>query len=222
MKEVRTPPLNLDAKHFGEEEHDFTEDEREKLWKHTWYHDVWLNKASVYAKFGATVRFYEKATAKNSEGRPHVTTQTEAFAELVRNNCESKWNAVFNLRKNDDKTGKTKIPKYKKDDKSTHQYHATKWTDPRAGPKKGGGWKGSWASVWAATVKDFRAFRAEDKRNGELFYHFGLKLVRHTNHVSHVTYRESRKRKRNNVDEEVIEDDVDDCGDDFEDSDIEE
>ena len=222
MIQIRELTTKVDEKQKEETEHKFTNDELEAFWMLTWYHDVWLNKGSVYAKYGNTVRFYEPCNAKNEEGRYHVTTQTEAFAELVRNNCEDKWNAVFKLRKNDDKRNKTPIPKFNKNKPDTHVYHTTKWTDPKSGPKKGGGWKGNWATIWRATVINFKEFRAEQKKVDNLFYALGLKLVRQTNNVAHASYEASRKRKRPTVDEPVFVDEpVDDCGDDFAESDCE-
>ena len=222
MIHIRELAAMVEEKHKEQPDLKFTKEELEALWMLTWYHDVWLNKASVYAKYGNTVRFYEPCNVKNREGRYHITIQTEAFAELVRNNCEDKWNAVFKLRRNDDKRNKTAIPKFNKNKPETHVYHTTKWTDPKSGPKKGGGWKGNWATVWRTTVINFKDFRTEQRKVNNLFYVLGLKLVRQTNDVAHESYEASRKRKRTIVEEpKILDEPVDDCGDDFDESDCE-
>ena len=71
------------------------------------------------------------------EGKvPHITQESEAFGLLTIKNAYKKWEAVIPKKIED---SDWVVPKYDKDDVSTHRYHDTLWSDGRNGQVKGGG-----------------------------------------------------------------------------------
>ena len=106
-----------------------------------WWCDNYLVAAGGELTYGKTVRYYKHLAATvEVKGKKMVLveTTTEAYGMLVYDNCHDKWKEIFAKRVTDPDF---KVPKYSKDDASTHKYNVTKHTDPQGG--KNAGWKDS-------------------------------------------------------------------------------
>ena len=98
-----------------------------------WYVDVYLPAAAGEGNYGATKRRYKMAIEKmeiRGKQRVLVESMTEAYGWLILDNCNSKWE---NFLKEFSKNSSFKIPKYNKDDESTHPFHVTKYSEAHAG-----------------------------------------------------------------------------------------
>ena len=122
----------------------------------TWYLDVFMPKAVGLEFWGELIRPYRLMTdTEVVEGDPSgkkkvlVTVTSEAFGLLVYHNCRDKWVADYKYKKEHGK--KAQVPKYNKDDVSTHK-HVNKWSNSNSGSVVGGGWH-------PAALKKFNALK---------------------------------------------------------------
>ncbi len=162
-----------------------------------WWCDNYLVAAGGELTYGKTVRYYKHlAEAVEVKGKKFVLveTTTEAYGMLVYDNCHGKWNEIFAERVKDPGF---KIPKYSKEDASTHKYNVTKHTDPQGG--KNAGWKDSGREALNAFKKQLKDFRANDRKNGYPLLKKALQWLREENGITEESYmpkRRGAKRKR--------------------------
>ena len=112
----------------------------------TWYADNYLEKAAGLEFWGQSIRPFSYLTDKAEvPGDPTkvkkvlVTVTSEAFGRLVYANSRNKWLLDMKYKK---LNGKTKVPKYNKNDPTTEAFkdHVNKWTSSQTGQVQGGGW----------------------------------------------------------------------------------
>lgn len=91
-----------------------------------------------------------------------VPVTSEAFGQVMYKNCRRKWIAVWNYRKTHGP--KAKIPKYSKEDQSTHKFEGL-WSNPRSGQVEGGGWNSDGLEYLMARMEAIKDVREADKVN---------------------------------------------------------
>lgn len=171
-----------------------------------WWCDNYLVAAGGELTYGKTVRYYKHlADVVEVKGKKFVLveTTTEAYGMLVYDNCHDKWETIFAERVKDPGF---KVPKYSKEDRSTHKYNVTKHTDPQGG--KNAGWKESGRKALNDFKKQLKDFRAKDRKNGYPLLKKALQWLREENGIteaSHIPKRRGAKRKRQaTVDKDVV------------------
>jgi hypothetical protein len=157
-----------------------------------WYMDCLL-PAAAGASFDRTKRPYYRPTQTlplYGKNRVIVESTTEAFGWLLVENCQKKWEAIFpEWKKNSD----WKIPKYRKDDRSTHPFHVTTFTEPTGG--QGVGWKPEARSALEKYKKEIHDFRTKDNKTKWKILNFCKDLIR-KHHGITASSPASKKRKR--------------------------
>ena len=188
-------------------------DENHKDYNHKvefllWYVDVYL-PATAGENYGGTKRRYKMAVDRmeiRGKQRVLVESATEAYGWLLLDNCHSKWKAFLEEYT---KNTSFKIPNYNKDDKSTHPFHVTKYSEAHAG--QGKGWKSSALLVLDKYRKAIVKFREEDHKNAWKMHSFALDLIRNHHGVTvdepPTRKNKGRKRKARELVEEEEEDD---------------
>ena len=111
---------------------------------------------------------------------PMLTVSCEAFGLVLVRNCWDKWVEIVPQKAKDHNWP---IPKWNKDDKDTHKYYKTLWSDGRNGQKKGQGWSPEGYEALNQEMDKLTKFRAEQKKEKFAKYLAVLKLVRTTNEV---------------------------------------
>jgi hypothetical protein len=158
------------------DETDATYDKKRRLL--TWYANDWLVKCAGYEHYGPTVRPFKLAvSSKKLDGIrvPIVAMESEAFGRLMFENCRDKWiHIVPEKIKND----KWEIPSFDKKDKTTHKYHHTKYSDKNARQVKGAGWSPQAFDDLSQYITDVKAFRKEDRGNGNAIHKLCKDLIR--------------------------------------------
>lgn len=164
------------------------------------YVDSFLAQAAGFDDFGPSVRYYKMAVDKielkewgMDEMHVAVTSPTEAFALLMYNNCEAKWKAVLEWRKNNKKR---KLPTFKKEDPRTHVYHCAKWSDSKTGQVKGGGWAPESVDCFNKYLLQVEKFRRRDGRKRHAMHKYALNMIRDTYEVTATSHSNKRKRAR--------------------------
>ena len=135
---------------------------------------------------------YEKTKIKG----PMLTVSCEAFGLVLVRNCWDKWTKIVPQKAVDDKWP---IPKWNKDDKTTHDYHKTLWSDGRNGQKKAQGWSPEGYEALNQEMDKLLKFRDADMKAGWARHKAVLKLVRATNQIPDGEKEppvKGRKRKR--------------------------
>jgi hypothetical protein len=88
-----------------------------------------------------------------------------------------------------------KVPKYSKDDESTHPFHKTKFTEPTGG--QGVGWKPEARVEFTKHKKAIMAFRVQDAKKGWKVLNLCKELIRQKHHITaQLPAPKGRKRKR--------------------------
>ena len=159
-----------------------------------WYMDCFL-PAAAGSSWGPLKRPYYLPTKKfelYGKDRILVETATEAFGWLIVQNCFDKWKMNFPLQKNDPDW---KVPKYSKDDESTHPFHKTKFTEPTGG--QGVGWKPEARVEFTNHKKAIMHFRVQDAKKGWKVLNLCKELIRQKHHITApLPTPKGRKRKR--------------------------
>ena len=166
-----------------------------------WYYDVWLVALAGLDMFGDHERCYKRATKASSiryNGNliPLVTIEAEAFGLLMLQNCYPKWQHIVPMKA---KHGSNwAVPKLNKNTPETKKYHATLWSDPKAGKDQGGGWDPVAYESFKGHIQAVQKMRQLDKKNKHAIHEMCLKFVRAKHNVTDVEYvpKSSRKRKR--------------------------
>ena len=109
-----------------------------------------------------------------------VTLSSEAFGLVLVKNCWDKWTEIVPEKARDDKWP---IPKWNKEDDTTHKYHCTLWSDGRNGQKKGQGWTPEGYEALNKAMEDMQKFRTQQKTAKWAQYKAVLKLVRTKNEI---------------------------------------
>ena len=107
-------------------------------------------------------------------------------------NAHDKWHHILPKKCKDPDW---EAPKYDKDNKDTHKYHATLWSDGRNGQVKGGGWAPEAYDELNAYIKKIHDFRKEDKANDWRVNKAFLALVRAKHNITADKPGNKRKRK---------------------------
>ena len=133
-----------------------------------------------------------------------VESMTEAYGWLLLDNCHSKWKAYLEAYS---ANSKFKIPNYDKDNKDTHPFHVTKYSEAHAG--QGKGWKPAAFVALDKYKKAIVQFRADDHKNGWKMHRLALRLIREKHGVTSDAppTKKNRKRKARELVEEEEEED---------------
>ena len=162
-----------------------------------WYMDVWMPAIAGESNFGKQLRGYKMAierTMIHGKKRILVESSCEAFGWLLLENCYTKWNLIVTKKKENPQFA---IPKYKKDDPSTHPYSVCKYSDSRGG--QGVGWKPAARPALEGHVELIKKIRAADKENNWKVNRLALKLIREKYNIldkEYVSTRSKKKRKK--------------------------
>lgn len=174
-----------------------------------WYVDIYLPAAAGETNFGNSKRRYYKIVDKaeiKGKQRVLVESASEAFGLLLLENCYKKWDA---LCKEKAKNARFKVPKYNKDDPTTHMFHDTKFSEVHGG--QGKGWSDKGRAAFEKYKQAIKDFRAKDKKVGWKIHQFCLDLIRkeHGITATEPPGRKSRKRKAVAIEkaEDIEEDD---------------
>ena len=163
-----------------------------------WYCDYFLPAAAGLTHYGPTVRYYQRATRGTTiQGFPiaHVPLESEAFALFLFENCLPKWAHI--VPKKADEGLDWTIPKYNKDDKTTHKHHLTVWSDGRSGQVEHGGWKDGALEAYGNYMQKISDFRKEDKLNDWKVHNLCLDFLREENDIVRLDASNKKKRLRN-------------------------
>ena len=123
------------------------------------------------------------------------------MALVVWDNCVEKWRKQFAALAQD---SNFKVPKYKKDDKTTHAWHKTKWSDAYSGSIKNGGWhKGA-----LVALNDFKKSIVDLRKADRRIFTKARQLIRAKNNIAeHVTHHSQKKRGRSTT-KKIQEEDI--------------
>ena len=154
----------------------------------TWYLDSFLPKAVGLEFWGDLIRPYRLMTDTelvegdvSGKKKVLVTVTSEAFGLLVYHNCQDKWVADYKCKKKHDK--KAVVPKFKKEDVSTHA-HVNKWSNSNSGSVVGGGWHPDALKKFNALKDHVKAFREVEKDSGNLKMEYGRNLIMAANDIN--------------------------------------
>ena len=136
----------------------------------TWCATDYLSMAVGVETWGLTQKCTKLLTDKvkledDNSGKEKVlvTVTSEAFGQVMFKNCRKKWLAVWKYKKAHG--AKAKVPKYDKDDITTHDYEGL-WSNPRSGQVEGGGWNMDGLQCLMDRMQAISAVRAADQENG--------------------------------------------------------
>ena len=116
-----------------------------------------------------------------TEDKDLLTVSSEAFGLLVCHNCRDKWVADYNYKKKHGK--KAVVPKFKKEDVSTHA-HVNKWSNSNSGSVVGGGWHPDALKKFNALKDHVKAFLEVEKDSGNLKMEYGRNLIMAANDIN--------------------------------------
>lgn len=154
----------------------------------TWYLNSFLPKAVGLEFWGENIRPFNLMTDTalvegdlSGKKKVLVTVTSEAFGLLVYHNCRDKWVADYKYKQQHGK--KASIPKYEKDEPSTH-VHVNKWSNSRSGSAVGGGWHVDALKKFNALKAQIKAFREGEAANGNQKMEYGKNLVMAANDIN--------------------------------------
>lgn len=169
----------------------------------TWYLDSYLPFAVGLEFWGPNIRPFHLLSDKIMvDGDPSgkekvlVTVTSEAFGQLVYANCRDKWMHEFNYKKG--KRKGAKVPKFDKQDKSTHVYQ-NRWSSSRTGQLVGGGWAPEALNYFNLAIERLQKVREEEKKTGNQRFEIGQTLVQAINNTKlerDSSSEGSKKRKK--------------------------
>ena len=169
----------------------------------TWYLDSYLPFAVGLEFWGPNIRPFHLLSDKIMvDGDPSgkekvlVTVTSEAFGQLVYANCRDKWMHEFNYKKG--KRKGAKVPKFDKQDKSTHVYQ-NRWSSSRTGQLVGGGWAPEALNYFNLAIERLQKVREEEKKTGNQQFKIGRTLVQAINNTKlerDSSSEGSKKRKK--------------------------
>lgn len=169
----------------------------------TWYLDSYLPFAVGLEFWGPNIRPFHLLSDKIMvDGDPSgkekvlVTVTSEAFGQLVYANCRDKWMHEFNYKKG--KRKGAKVPKFDKQDKSTHVYQ-NRWSSSRTGQLVGGGWAPEALNYFNLAIERLQKVREEEKKTGNQRFEIGRTLVQAINNTKlerDSSSEGSKKRKK--------------------------
>lgn len=162
-----------------------------------WYQDRWLVAFAGNDFFKGPIRHIKMAVESvEVEGTKQqcVPKEAEAMGLLMLHNCYKKWKEVCPVKL---ANPRWEAPNFDPDDKSTHKWHATEWTDPRSGQVQGGGWKPEAYKQFNAYVVKVKNLRAQDKKNNWKLYKRANQVLNELTDAK----KKSNKRKRQPVKE---------------------
>ena len=134
-----------------------------------WYATEYLAMAVGVETWGPVQKCTKLLTDKvmleddnSGKAKVLVPVTSEAFGQVMFKNCRTKWIAVWTYKKAQGSSAT--VPKYVKDDKTTHQYEAL-WSNPRSGQSEGGGWNMEGLKYLMERMEVISAVKAVDKEN---------------------------------------------------------
>jgi len=165
-----------------------------------WYSDKFLPYAAGCEHYGTTVRQYQMAvehkTLEDGTTRdkyPNVSIPSEGFALTMYDNSHDKWIAIFKWHDEHGWGKGVKLPKYDKNDTTTHALHKNKWSDSKSG--KGSGWHPDAGKAFHGYCKTIQMLRKADRKVGWKKYAHALNLIRDHHEVTATSYSKKRRRK---------------------------
>ena len=169
----------------------------------TWYLDSYLPFAVGLEFWGPNIRPFHLLSDKIMvDGDPSgkekvlVTVTSKAFGQLVYANCRDKWMHEFNYKKG--KRKGAKVPKFDKQDKSTHVYQ-NRWSSSQTGQLVGGGWAPEALNYFNLAIERLQKVREEEKKTGNQRFEIGRTLVQAINNTKlerDSSSEGSKKRKK--------------------------
>ena len=149
-----------------------------------WYLDAWLPMAAGVDVWSPKIKSNHIMVDKfmvpmdvSGKERVYVTVTTEAFGQVMFQNCRAKWIAVWTYKK--DHGQKANPPKYSKDDLTTHVYEPL-WSNSKV---KGGGWHSDGLEYLNERIAAVSAIREEEASNGYDRMKLGLTYIQKANGV---------------------------------------
>lgn len=202
-------PLQDDATHSSQEIREYKK--AEQVYKRAvdvlvWWIDSFMEKAAGLEFWGPTVRPFRLMTDKilvdgdpSGKEKVLVTVTSEAFAHLMFKNHRDKWVADYELKKNN---RKAKIPKYVKEDVSTHK-HQNRWSSSRTGQVQCGGWAKEAFDYFEKKKKDVQKFRREEEGRNYSTFLEAQQMIRVANDIKldETEANGGKKRKRAQVED---------------------
>lgn len=183
------------------------------LTKLTWYLNSYLPNTVGLQFWGPNIRpFCLMTDTKVVEGDPSgkkkvlVTKTSEAFAHLLWANSRDKWLADFILKA---ANKKAKIPKYNKDNPSTHK-HQNKWSNSRTGQIQGGGWNKEALIFFNESIDKISEWREAQEQLGYPCYRMGRELIKAAEGVALEASDRNGSKKRKNPSGDTPETESDD------------
>ena len=166
------PVQGGDDANYAEAMTDYTNDlaiYKEKLALLQWYATDFLPMAAGVETWGPVQKCTKLLTDKvmleddnSGKAKVLVPVTSEAFGQVMFKNCREKWIAVWKYKKAHGSSAT--VPKYSKDDKTTHQYEAL-WSNPRSGQSEGAGWNMDGLQYLLDRMEAISAVREADKAN---------------------------------------------------------
>jgi len=166
-----------------------------------WYFDRYLPVVVKKEFFGDNIRFYKRYTDKmnvNGEQKVCVTLRSEAFGLLVMENCVKKWRKIFELK---DTEGKKAVIPSKGEAALPHK---GKWTDPKCGQVKFGGWGKEALEFMSNTEETLFQLREEDQHNNHVKADYYKELIRNKHGISDAAPGKKRRRKSKDTEAAVV------------------
>lgn len=159
-----------------------------------WYVDRFLPVAAGKEYFGEEIRYYQRITSAikvNGELRVAVTVASEAFGLLVLDNCQQKWQNIFELKEKEGPNAviPTKGPVYEAKFKA-------KYTDSKCGRVKFGGWDKAAYAFYEETKGKVKEFRTVDAANAFDTQNYALQIVRKAHEITEDGPNKKRKRSK--------------------------
>ena len=149
----------------------------------SWYASEYLPMAVGVDTWGPTQKCNKLMTDKvmlqeDNSGKPKVLVPvtSEAFGQVMFKNCRKKWIAVWKYKRAHGV--KAKLPKYDKEDQTTHDYEGL-WSNPRSGQVEGGGWHSDGLEYLNERMQVISAMREADKENDYVKMKLARALIQH-------------------------------------------
>jgi hypothetical protein len=167
-----------------------------------WWMDSFMPYAVGLECWGPNIRPFHKMTDTqfiegdvSGKEKVLVTTTSEAFAYVLFKNCRDKWMADYAYLRKHKKNKKATVPRYKKTDPSTFK-HQNRWSNANTGNVPGGGWHLEALKYFNTQMKEVRAFREKEGKNGYPNYTLVQNLIKINNDIKMDDDGDSVSKKR--------------------------
>ena len=172
---------------------------KKRIYFVNWYWCEFLPAAACATDFPSEFRLYNLPVQPFGKNKIAVTKECEAFGAIVVENCYPKWKHIIPEKVKDDRW---KIPEFVKEDKTTHKWYDTRWSDGRNGQVKGQGWSNEAYEELNVAIKRVKNFRKQDKANKWAALKACLVEVKKANNIAlDAEGPAKKKRKKSKADE---------------------